>query len=212
MGATAAAASPKFPASGTLLQTRVVARAAPDPKAKAVKVLRQFRHDFRRQIVLALGRKKGSDGKLWLKLDLPLRPNGSTGWIPASAARVRRVHVRIVVHRGSRVLDVYRDGKQIDTMRVAVGKPGAETPLGRFYAAARFEPTDPFYGPFGIETSAYSKLSDWPGGGVVGIHGTNRPWLIGQAVSHGCVRVPNDGALRLKREIPLGAVILIVGD
>ena len=59
-------------------------------------------------------------------------------------------------------------------------------------------PTAPILGAFAFETSAYSKLSEWPGGGIVGIHGTNTPSLLGQAVSHGCVRVANEAILRLK--------------
>jgi lipoprotein-anchoring transpeptidase ErfK/SrfK len=89
-----------------------------------------------------------------------------------------------------------------------VGKPGAETPLGRnFYVEARVVPGDPFYGPFVLVTSAYSKLSDWPGGGLAGIHGTDRPDLLGQAVSHGCVRVSNGVARALERLAPLGTPV-----
>ena len=84
-----------------------------------------------------------------------------------------------------------------------------ETPLGRFYVIAKFRPTAPILGAYGFETSAYSKLSEWPGGGVVGIHGTNTPSLLGQAVSHGCVRVANEAILRLKELVPVGTPIRI---
>jgi lipoprotein-anchoring transpeptidase ErfK/SrfK len=94
---------------------------------------------------------------------------------------------------------------------VAVGKPGAETPLGQnFYVQWRFVPADPFYGSYALETSAYSKLSDWPGGGVVGIHGTNEPQLVGQAVSHGCIRMRNDDVAKLRSLAPLGTPIDIL--
>ena len=66
---------------------------------------------------------------------------------------------------------------------------------------------DPFFGPFVLVTSAYSKLSDWPGGGLVGIHGTSLPGLLGQAVSHGCVRVANPVASALQRLAPLGTPV-----
>jgi len=72
-----------------------------------------------------------------------------------------------------------------------------------------FVPTDPFYGAFALETSAYARVTDWPTD-VVGIHGTNRPELLGQAVSHGCIRVQNDVARRLERLAPLGTPIDIV--
>jgi lipoprotein-anchoring transpeptidase ErfK/SrfK len=85
-----------------------------------------------------------------------------------------------------------------------------ETPLGLFYVTAGFRPTDSFLGSYALETSAYSRLTDWPGGGVVGIHGTSQPWLLGRAVSHGCVRVSNAVALQLRRLAPLGTPVRIV--
>ena len=92
---------------------------------------------------------------------------------------------------------------------VAVGRPHMETPLGLFYVQWKFVPHAPILGEYAFETSAYSKLSDWPGGGIVGIHGTYMPWLLGQAVSHGCVRVANATAEKLKRYAPLGTPIWI---
>ena len=104
-----------------------------------------------------------------------------------------------------------RDGALLLEGTVAVGRAGAETPRGRaFYVQSAFVPTDPFYGPFALETSAYSRLTDWPDHGIVGIHGTNRPELLGQAVSHGCIRVANDVARRLRRLAPLGTPIDIL--
>ena len=117
---------------------------------------------------------------------------------------------RIVVRVGERRIFVRRiaDNRLLVTGVVAVGKPGAETPLGRdFYVQGRFVPRDPFFGRFVLETSAYSKLSDWPGGGLAGIHGTNQPQLLGQAVSHGCVRVSDPVARALDRLAPLGTPI-----
>jgi lipoprotein-anchoring transpeptidase ErfK/SrfK len=199
----------KLPASGPLVVSSTVARAAPSPSARRVLVLHQFRPDFREYYVLAIGQKVGTDGKLWVKLDLQLRPNGQTGWIPASAADLRPAENKIVVHRGSRTIDIYSDGRHVVHAAVAVGSPGRETPLGLFYVTARFVPDDPFLGVFAVETSAYSKMTEWPGGGLVGIHGTSMPQLIGQAVSHGCVRVTNETALQLKKYALLGTPILI---
>jgi lipoprotein-anchoring transpeptidase ErfK/SrfK len=120
------------------------------------------------------------------------------------------VYNRIVVHVAARTIEVRRDedGKLLLRAVVAVGKPGAETPIGRdFYVQGRFASADPFYGPFVLETSAYSKLSEWPGGGLAGIHGTDRPDLLGRAVSHGCVRVSNAVDRALARLAPLGTPI-----
>ena len=100
-----------------------------------------------------------------------------------------------------------RDGKVLIRGVVAIGAHGSETPRGRdFYVQSAFVPTDPFYGTFALETSAYARVSDWPSD-VVGIHGTDRPELLGQAVSHGCVRVANAVATRLRRLAPLGTPV-----
>jgi lipoprotein-anchoring transpeptidase ErfK/SrfK len=138
-----------------------------------------------------------------------MRPNGTMGWIPASTVSLSPTASRIVINRSARTIDVYRYGKHELHAIVAVGAPGMETPVGHYYVAARFVPTDSFLGVFALETSAYSKLSEWPGGGVVGIHGTSMPQLLGQAVSHGCVRVSNATAAALRRLAPLGTPIWI---
>jgi lipoprotein-anchoring transpeptidase ErfK/SrfK len=133
--------------------------------------------------------------------------------VRADVVELRSVRYRIVIHVAARLLEVRRlaDRKTVLRASVAVGRPGAETPRGRnFYVRSAFGPTDPFYGAFAFETSAYSQLTDWPDNGVVGIHGTNRPDLLGQAVSHGCIRVRNDVALRLRRLAPLGTPIDIL--
>ena len=94
----------------------------------------------------------------------------------------------------------------------ATRAPGRETPIGNYYVTARFVPDDPFLGVFAVETSAYSKLTEWPGGGLVGIHGTSAPQLIGQAVSHGCVRVTNATAMLLRRWALVGTPISILAN
>ena len=199
-----------YPAAGELVATQIAVRAGPDPAAPVVRRLHQFRSDYRLQIVLATGQRVGADGGTWFHVSLPMRPNGTMGWIPAASVSLRPTQGRIVVRRGLRVIEVYRGTRRLLKAKVAIGAPGRETPLGNFYVTARFHPDDPFLGVFALETSAYSRLTEWPGGGVVGIHGTSKPWLLGQAVSHGCVRVSNATALALARLAPLGTPISIV--
>jgi len=208
--AAAPALPVSYPAAGDLVATRVAVRTSPDRSAKVIRLLQQFRSDYRLQVVLAVGQATGSDGAAWFKLNLPMRPNGTVGWIPAASATLRPTQSHIVVHRGLRRIELFRGSKRLLYAKVAVGAPGRETPLGEFYVTARFVPDDPFLGAFALETSAYSRLTEWPGGGKVGIHGTSKPWLLGQAVSHGCVRVSNQTALALKRLAPVGTPISIV--
>ena len=200
----------RLPAAGELLASRAVIRAAPDAHSSVVRVMHQFRADSQFQIILAVAARRGTEGGWWYELSLPGRPNGQRGWVRGDLVDLHRVQNRIVVHVAARTIEVRRveDGKLLLHGVVAVGKPGAETPIGRdFYVQARFASADPFYGPFVLETSAYSKLSEWPGGGLAGIHGTDRPDLLGQAVSHGCVRVSNAVDRALELLAPLGTPI-----
>ena len=199
-----------FPAAGELVVPAVTARVQPSYNARRVVVLRQFRADYRRHVVLATASARDATGRLWLRLRLQLRPNGTLGWVPAATVAVTPIQDRIVVHQRTRTIDLLRDGRVLVHARVAIGAPGWDTPRGEFYVTARFVPKDPFLGAFAFETSAYSKLTDWPGGGIVGIHGTSAPGLIGQAVSHGCVRVSNTTARLLQRHVKLGTPISIL--
>ena len=201
----------RFPAAGELLHA-VVVRAAPSPSARVVRRLGRFRPDDQFQIVLALSSRSGSDGAPWYRLSLPGNPNGARGWVRADAVEARPVVNRIVVRLGSRQVEVrrLRDGKLLLRTTAAVGAPGSPTPLGRdFYVQSAFIPTDPFYGTFALETTAYAHVTDWPTN-VVGIHGTNRPELLGRPVSHGCVRVSNEAARRLAGLAPLGTPVDVV--
>jgi lipoprotein-anchoring transpeptidase ErfK/SrfK len=198
-----------FPAAGQLTVTAVTVHSSPSTTAPVVKTMSQFRPDYRMQEILAVGRRVGADGKTWYHISVPMRPNGTYGWIPASSVALSPTKGQIVVDRAHRTIDLYWQGKHVYHAIVAVGAPGMETPVGHYYVAARFVPDDPFLGVFAVETSAYSRLTEWPGGGVVGIHGTSMPQLLGQAVSHGCVRVANSTALLLRRYAQLGTPIWI---
>jgi hypothetical protein len=199
-----------FPAAGQLLVTKVAARTQPSPRAPVIKTMHMFRTDYRIQEILAVATRIGSDGKAWYKISIPMRPNGTMGWIPAGTVSLSPTVAEIDVHRASRTIDLYSHGAHVWHAIVAIGAPGMETPLGRYYVAARFVPyNDPFLGVFGVETSGYSRLTEWPGGGWFGIHGTDMPQLLGQAVSHGCIRVSNLTATKLRRYAPLGTPIVI---
>jgi len=200
----------KFPAAGELTGKRVSVRNKPALSGKVIKIMKYFRPDFRVQEILAVKSVKDAHDSWWYKISVPGRPNGRMGYIPADSVDLAPTVAQIIVHRGKRTIDVYKHNKHVWHGKVAVGAPGMETPLGHYYVAATFVPyKDPFLGVYALETSAYSKLSDWPGGGVVGIHGTNAPYLLGKAVSHGCVRVSNTTAKKLKRYTPVGTPILI---
>ena len=201
--------------SGTIVWRQVAVLAKPKAGARRVAVMKQFRPDFRPQYVLALDAVRARDGRaLWYRVSVPGRPNGRTGWVRAGAVELRPVKKRLIIYRGARRFEFWDGSRLVRTGRVAVGKPGAETPLGLFYVTDKFSPAiDPDWailGEFAFETSAYSKLTDWPGGGIVGVHGTPWPHLLGQAVSHGCIRLHNDDVSFLRSRVPVGTPVKIV--
>jgi lipoprotein-anchoring transpeptidase ErfK/SrfK len=209
--ALAAATSFSVVGSG-VLNWDVTVRAAPRSDARRVTLLRQFRRDFRPQVVLALSQRTDPESGTpsWYRISVPGRPNGRTGWIPAAAAELHPMRELVHIDRSARTLALWSKGRLVMKTRVAVGRPGMETPLGLFYVTWKVVPRSPVLGKFAFETSAYSKLSEWPGGGIVAIHGTPEPHLLGQAVSHGCVRVANRDILRLRTRVGLGTPVRIV--
>ena len=130
----------------------------------------------------------------WYRVQLPMRPNGATGFVRPWRLQLVPIRARIVVDISARRLTLYRAGKPFLSSPVAVGSSATPTPLGRFYVNQRLIPSDasgPF-GPGAIGISAFSNvLTGWTQGGPVAIHGTDEPWSIGHAVSNGCIRLPN---------------------
>jgi lipoprotein-anchoring transpeptidase ErfK/SrfK len=154
----------------------------------------------------------GKQGK-YLIVNVPTRPNGSTAFVPASAMTLSETDALITVSLKTRQLVAYRGQQEILRTTVAVGQSKFPTPKGTFYSleVAKLEnPAGP-YGPYAIGLSAFSTvLTEFGrGDGQVAIHGTNQPELLGQNVSHGCIRVSNEMVTRLVQEFPLGAPVVI---
>lgn len=198
--------------AGALSWRQVAVRAKPSESARILRTLKEFRSDFSPQYVLALSQlEHPKTGKpSWYRITVPGRPNGQTGWVRAAAVELHPVQKRLVVDRSERRFEFWDGDRLVRSGKVAVGAPGAETPTGLFYVQSKFVPNASILGAYAFETSAYSKLTDWPGGGVVGVHGTPWPWLLGQAVSHGCVRLHNDDVRWLRSRMPAGTPIKIV--
>jgi hypothetical protein len=166
------------------------------------------------EVYIVLRRYVDGAGRTWLRVRIPRRPNGSTGWVLArSLGPVHRISTHLVIDRARLRATLFDAGRIVWTSPVGVGKPGTETPRGNFWIREKLVAlagSNPIYGPYALGTSAYSTLTDWPGGGVVGIHGTNQPQLIPGRPSHGCVRVPNAAIIRLYHLIPVGTPVTIV--
>jgi lipoprotein-anchoring transpeptidase ErfK/SrfK len=147
-----------------------------------------------------------------MKVRLPKRPNGRTGWVPQDAlTQTTVVRKMLDIDRRRLRATLYDRGKVVFTARIGIGKSATPTPAGHFYIREKFKVRGaPVYGTHAIGTSAYAPtLSDWPGGGVVGLHGTNQPGLIPGRPSHGCIRLRNRDIARLYRLAPRGTPIHI---
>jgi L,D-transpeptidase catalytic domain len=148
----------------------------------------------------------------WYRVQLPMRPNGVTGYVRARGLWLGRVPTRIVVDLSERRVTLFRRGRPRLWARAAVGSPATPTPRGLFYVNQRLVPKDRNgpYGPGAIGISAFSNvLTGWTQGGPIAIHGTNEPWLIGQRVTNGCIRLHNRSAARLFRATPAGTPVLV---
>ena len=154
------------------------------------------------------------DGDVWLRIQLPIWPNGQAGWIAGSDVRLAEVADRVVIDVSDRRLVRIRRGEPVARLSVAVGAAATPTPPGRFFVWAKVDtdrPSGP-YGSFILGLSGFSdSLEPWtefPGEPRLAIHGTDDPGVVGQAVSKGCVRVSN-ALLRHIRDVPMGTPVII---
>src|SRR3954453_12673976 len=160
-------------------------------------VLRSQTADKLPMVYLALKRTT-VDRRAWIQIRVPGRPNGRKGWVPRSAlGSFNVVTTQIVISRHAMTLTAYDGGERVFRAPVGVGTAQNPTPAGHFWIQEAFKVQGAAaYGPFALGTSAFSPtLTDWPGGGVVGIHGTNEPGLIPGHISHGCVRLRNSDVI-----------------
>ncbi len=191
-------------------------RRSPSGGARIIARLSEFRpQDYRPRYVLAVAAKKGPKGKTaWYKITVPGRPNGRVGWVPAKQISIRRVPWQVVVYRGSRVVQVWKDDKLVDTSKVAVGAPGMETPIGLYYVTVRFRPVTSAVPRRCSPSRRAPTPSSRSGRAAASSACTARrhPSLLGQAVSHGCVRISNETANFLRDRIPLGTPIRVLAS
>jgi lipoprotein-anchoring transpeptidase ErfK/SrfK len=185
-------------------------RSRPSNHGRTITRLHYHTEDGPLEVYIAL-RSRIVKKVAWIQIRIPGRPNGRTGWVREDAlGPLVVVRTALRINRTTLKATLYRNGKKVWQSPVGVGKASTPTPAGRFWIRERMKALGSAYGPWAFGTSAYSILSDWPGGGVVGIHGTNEPSLIPGRPSHGCVRVPNSKVIQLARLMPIGTPVRIV--
>jgi hypothetical protein len=189
-------------------------RSGPSSKTRTVARLRLYTEDGLPEVYQVLAQELDKWGTTWVHIAVPMRPNGVTGWVPEDdLTEFTLVRAELEINLSTKRLTLIQNGKVSFTTRVGVGKPSTPTPSGRFWVREKFpvNPPVPLYGPYAIGTSDYSTTeTDWPGGGIIGIHGTNEPNLIPGAPSHGCIRLRNADITRLYRLVRIGTPIVII--
>jgi L,D-transpeptidase catalytic domain len=222
-GLAGAQAAPAGPVTATLSNLKTLSRWAyplaevpahrsPSSRSPVVGGLRFVGPNGQAELYLAL-RSYTTNGTSWILVPLPGRPNGVTGWVPASA--LGELHVDdeyLRINRETFQATLFRDDRRIWSASIGVGRPSLPTPTGHFYVIEKLTAIGgPFYGPYALTTSAFAPtLTEWPGGGIVAIHGTDEPQLIPGRPSHGCIRLRNPDISGLWHLIEIGTPIEIV--
>jgi lipoprotein-anchoring transpeptidase ErfK/SrfK len=149
----------------------------------------------------------------WVRVQLPIRPNGSSGWIHADDVQVTQNPYHIQVGVAAHQITVFNATQPVYQGPVAVGAPATPTPPGLYYTRVLLQTPDPgsVYGPFAYGLSAHSDaLTTFEGGDAeIGIHGNNDASALGKSVSHGCIRMDNGEITMLAKILPLGTAVQI---
>ena len=187
-------------------------RRRPSADAERVTWLRGRTFHGSLAVVVVLGELE-REGRRWSYVRYP-GLGDRRGWVRSRALSATTAHrSRLVVDRGRLRIRLWRRGKLAFEARIGAGAGASPTPAGRYYIVERLRPPAPdtIYGALAFGTSAFSPYrTDWPGGGQVGIHGTNQPGLIPGWVSNGCVRLRNEDILKLGKLLDVGTPLLVI--
>jgi hypothetical protein len=179
------------------------------PGATSVQRKLSHPHDGAAPLVLLVAEQQGD----WLKVLLPVRPNGSSGWVRAEQVRLSHHDFHIVIALEAHTITVYDGAKVIDREPVGLGRQRTPTPSGLYYTTELIRPPNPngAYGPYAYALSGFSEVLETFNGGepFLGIHGTNDPSGLGKDVSHGCIRMSNKGITKLAKLLPLGVPVIV---
>lgn len=168
------------------------------------------------QRLMVTGTHEDPRGRRWVRVQLPVRPNQTSGWVRADTVRLSERRVRIEVHLGSRRLEVWRGRTRLASHPAGVGRPGTPTPVGRFAIQDPVRTLPAWRGVYGgwtLTLTAHSPtLRTFMGGdALVAIHGagTGRSWRVGAASSYGCVILAEPALAAVARHAQAGTPVLI---
>jgi hypothetical protein len=188
-------------------------RAFSAPGGAAVHTFRRLNANGARTVFGVLGIVPGRHCEpAWYRVQLPMRPNGATGYVAARAVTLYPVRTRLEIDLSQRRLSLFRRGRLVLRATIGVGAQGTPTPTGRYYVSQRIYAADPGgpFGPGAVGISAFSPvLTGWLQGGPIAVHGTSDPSSVGRAASHGCIRVQNAVVRKLLKATVTGSPVVI---
>ena len=140
----------------------------------------------------------------WTKVYLPVRPNGTTGFVRAEDVDVSGNRFRVEVELTGHRLRLYDGEQKVLEEEIGVGTQNTPTPGGVFYIRSLIASTDPAYGTYAFGLSGFSEIHESFNGGPgdIGIHGTDDPSTIGTDVSNGCIRLRDETVIHLAEVLP----------
>lgn len=213
-GPVPAEPTPRLAWVARVVSPTATAYAAPRRGSAVKKVLRSLAPFAHGPTQLLVTRTAVVHGERWIEVLLPVRPNGTRGWIRADNTVMSTTRLRIVIDLSDNRLTLYRANRVVLRAGVVIGKAGTPTPRGPMFAIAEVISTNNpqgFLGPTVMPLTGYSEtLNEFAGGnGRVAMHGTSEPNLIGTSASHGCVRMSNTNILRMARLVRAGTPVAI---
>ena len=158
--------------------------------------------------------RRTAGGEVWLRVLVPRRPNGASGWLLRDQVRLHPVDYAVVVDLSERTVRLLRAGQAVRTWRAGVGRAWTPTPTGSFFITVKLRPPQisTVYGAWALGLSGYSEVHEQfgTGDGQIALHGTNNPAAdLGRAVSNGCVRLDNQAIITLADTLPVGTPVTI---
>jgi len=150
-----------------------------------------------------------------IEVYLPVRPNGTTGWVDPRDVSLYATDLQLDIYHSEHTLTLSEAGIVVATFPIATGQDDMPTPGGTYFIRELLAPPNPLgaYGPYAYGLSGYSPVLDSFNGGdaVIGIHGTDDPSSIGKDISHGCIRMNNADITELVQtwQLPLGTPVYI---
>jgi lipoprotein-anchoring transpeptidase ErfK/SrfK len=195
---------------GRVTPASLTVRSLPSVRASAIATFHRTNAEGAPQVFDIQGSVRDPAGDVWYRALLPMRPNGTSGYVAAGSVQLVQTRYRLEVDRPRLRLTVWEGCVAVMRFPIGLGKESTPTPNGRYYIIALLKPplAGSVYGTYAYGLSAFSDvLTNWKGGGIIGLHGTNDPSSIGNRKSHGCIRLYNRDIEKLVPILPLGTPV-----